>query len=137
MIITETYSLESTPLNVPRTSSEEGPSSSTRPQQRCRKSQTKPAEAPAGRRTPTSSSNNVEHVYYPTPRSTRPLKFQRASYPYSNPSSEVDIPEVLGTGTKRNSAATNPVVENVCQYAFNKIKGWFDRLLGYLFMKFL
>ncbi|KAF8803461.1 hypothetical protein BYT27DRAFT_7260203 [Phlegmacium glaucopus] len=121
-------SLESTSLSVPCTPSEDGPSSSTIPQQRCPTSQTEPSGAPAARRTSTSSSNNVEHLYPPTPRSTRPLAFQRAPYPYLNIPSEVDIPEPLGTGT-------TPAAENLCQYVFIKIKAWFDRLLSYIFTK--
>ncbi|KAF8800923.1 hypothetical protein BYT27DRAFT_6808438 [Phlegmacium glaucopus] len=99
-------------------------SSNTTPHQCHKAPQTRPAEAPAARRTSTPSSNDVEHVYPPTPRSTRPLTFQRASYPYSNLPSEVDIPGFLGTGTPvGNTAATAPAAENLCQYVFNKIQG--------------
>ncbi|KAF8800935.1 hypothetical protein BYT27DRAFT_7262490 [Phlegmacium glaucopus] len=111
-------------------------STDTIPHQGRKAPQTGPVEEPAARRTSPSSSNNVEHVYPPTPQSARPSKFHHASYPDSYLPSEVNITESLGTGTTMtNAAATTPAAENLCQYVFNKIKAWFDRLLGYLSMK--
>ncbi|KAF8800912.1 hypothetical protein BYT27DRAFT_6808131 [Phlegmacium glaucopus] len=111
-------------------------STDTIPHQCCKISQTGPEEAPEVHRMSTCPFNNVEHIYPPTPRSTRPLRFQRASYPYSNLPSEVDIPESLDARTTtRNSAATTPTSQKMCEYIFNKIKGWFDRFLSYIFIK--
>ena len=69
------------------------------------------------------------HVYPSSQAFTHDQNFQRATYPDSNCSTQsLEAPE-SDSARIRNL----PAQEKLCKRVFNKLKGWLNRLLSYLY----
>ena len=73
---------------------------------------------------------SVEDVYPPSRVFTQDLNFQRATYPYSNCSTDSLEAEALESISVK--IRNSPAQEKLCQWVYNKLKGWFNRFLSYL-----